>query len=337
MNFFRNKPLIITIIIVAVLIFLMASGTNGSTITQVTSAVAGPFVPLQQLLYNVSKNTGDFFDRAFNTGSSSQEIERLKKQLDDLRLEYANYNEIKAENDRLSKMLDYKQKNTTAEFRVAQIIGKDTGNWFNAFTINLGYNDGVRENMAVITPDGLVGRVSQAGMFSSKVIAIIDGRSGASAIVERTRDVGVVKGSMGNDNANALLSMSFLPIDTDITDGDKVLSSGLDGIFPKGVLIGTVKTAKDGSTGKNITIKPAVDFSKLEEVLVVMPGDNADALSATGSTTDGANQEAEGDILTTEGSIVQQTTQPTQPSASPSQTPTQTQEQSPQPTQEEGN
>ena len=161
------------------------------------------------------------------------------------------------------------------EYITARVITKDHGYYFDVFVINAGYNDGVSKDDTVITPDGLVGRVTETGGSWSKVISIIDSRSSVSGTVERTRDNGVVNGIAQSKAQEGLCEMEFLPLEAELQPGDQVITNGLGGVFPRGFVIGQVVevSAETGSTGKVVTIKPAVDFLHLEEVLIVKAKD----------------------------------------------------------------
>lgn len=268
MNFFRNKPLIITIVIVIILVLLIATTSGSNSFSQNTTIAGSPFVGLQRFFYQISDTiTGAF---SGTTVDLSGENKELQAQLSEYKGSQMDYEEVLAENERLKKMLDYKQNNETQELKVAAITGKEPSNWFDVFTIDLGSKDGIEENMPVITPDGLVGRIEEVGLNWSKVMGIIDGRSSVAVIMERTRDIGVVKGAIGVDELSATLSMNYLPLDTDIVEGDVVLTSGYDQLYPKGLVIGTVLSTTSETGAKSVTIKPNVDFRRLEEVMVVV-------------------------------------------------------------------
>ncbi|MEA4853442.1 MAG: rod shape-determining protein MreC [Christensenella sp.] len=274
MGFFRNKPLIVTIVVIVVLVILLAVTGGNTTATESTNVIGGAFVPVQKFFYGISDSINSFFDGITSNGEAVQQTQQLDEELAALKGQMNNYDEMKAENERLREMLDYKQKNTSQELKVAAVTGKNPGNWFDVFTIDVGKNDGVEVNMPVITPDGLVGRVSEVGLNWAKVMAVIDGRSNVAAIMERTREHGVVKGSVSQNSLDSKLYMNYLPLASDVIEGDKVLTSGLDGLFPKGLLIGMVQTAQDsGENGMNVEIKSAVDFRRLEEVFVVLSVD----------------------------------------------------------------
>jgi len=272
LNFAKNKPLIITIIVIIILVLLMASTASSSTISRGATVAGGAFVPLQTFFYQISDSIRNTFSPS--DALSGEERNALTAELDEYKVKLMDYEELVAENTRLSEMLEYKQNNENRELKLARITGKDPGNWFDVFTIDLGANDGVEKNMAVVTPDGLVGRVEEVGLNWSKVMAAIDSRSSIPVIVERTRDVGVAGGSIGGDELSRTLSMNYLPFDSDIVEGDVVVTSGLGGIFPKGLVVGTVTESRTSDGGMNVTVEPSVDFRRLEEVMVIIDSED---------------------------------------------------------------
>jgi rod shape-determining protein MreC len=148
----------------------------------------------------------------------------------------------------------------------AEIIGAAATPDFRTLTIDKGTRDGVRADMSVIAPAGIVGRLVVPSLRSAKVQLLIDRNAAAGAIIERTRAQGVVVGG-GDDR----LRLEYVSEVFDIVVGDVVVTSGIDGIYPKGFIIGRIESVeRSGGAYKRITIKPAVDFSSLEEVLVVL-------------------------------------------------------------------
>ena len=148
----------------------------------------------------------------------------------------------------------------------ALIIGAAATPDFRTLTIDKGTRDGVKPDMSVIAPAGIVGRLVVPSVRSAKVQLLIDRNAAAGAIIERTRAQGVVVGG-GDDR----LRLEYMSEVFDVVVGDVVMTSGIDGIYPKGFVIGTVESLERAGSGyKRITIKPAVDFSSLEEVLVVL-------------------------------------------------------------------
>ena len=150
----------------------------------------------------------------------------------------------------------------------AQVIAADATPWFRTLTIDRGAGDGVRQDLAVIAPSGVVGRiVGLPGPRAAKVQLLIDRNAAAGALSERTRAAGVV---LGVDD-ESVLRMDYVSNLEDVRIGDSVVTSGTDGIYPKGFVIGTISAVERGiDLYKSITVEPIVDFSSLEDVLVVM-------------------------------------------------------------------
>jgi rod shape-determining protein MreC len=173
--------------------------------------------------------------------------------------------------ERLLDLREHLQLKTIA----AEIIGAAATPDFRTLTIDRGTRDGVRSDMSVIAPAGVVGRLVVPSLRSSKVQLLVDRNAAAGAIIERTRAQGVVVGS-GDDR----LRLDYVSEVFDVVAGDVVITSGIDGIYPKGFIIGRVESVeRAGGAYKRILIKPAVDFSALEDVLVVLTPTPARAAS----------------------------------------------------------
>ena len=195
------------------------------------------------------------------------ENERLQLEAGIVRSKLGELEEARRENLRLKELLSFKQK---AVFKVipARVIARPADSWSSAVIIDKGRSNGIRRGMAVITPAGLVGRVVEAADSVSKVLLINDPSLGVSAIVQRSRQEGLVAGTLGSS-----LIMKYLPEGSDIKPDDTVITSGLSQIYPKGVLIGTVVDVGKEFSGLNsyAVVRPAVPLSNIEEVLVVIP------------------------------------------------------------------
>jgi rod shape-determining protein MreC len=173
--------------------------------------------------------------------------------------------------ERLLDLREHLQLKTVA----AEIIGAAATPDFRTLTIDRGTRDGVRADMSVIAPAGVVGRLVVPSLRSAKVQLLIDRNAAAGAIIERTRAQGVVVGS-GDDK----LRLDYVSEVFDVVAGDVVITSGIDGIYPKGFIIGRIESVERvGGSYKRILVKPAVDFSALEEVLVVLTPTPARAAS----------------------------------------------------------
>ena len=147
------------------------------------------------------------------------------------------------------------------------MVAFDPSGWFQTILIDKGRNDGVVLDMAVVSAEGLVGRVIGVGKHHAKVLLILDGNSAVDAYIQSSRARGVLVG-LGRE----LCLLKYVQRNEDVQVGDKVISSGMGGVFPKGLLVGTVQGVVRGSSGlfQRVEVEPAVNFSRLEEVMVVI-------------------------------------------------------------------
>jgi len=194
------------------------------------------------------------------------ENEKLKKDVDLLRQKIHNLNEIYLENMRLKELLSLKQS-SPLKVIAARVIATSADNWSSMLLLDKGLHHGIRRNMAVINYLGLVGRVVESSQYTSKVMLITDSNMGVSGMVQRSRQEGLVSGAMGRN-----LVMHYLPEGADIAVSDTIVTSGSNSIYPKGLLIGKVVEVGNEFSGlsRYAAIKPAVIFSSIEEVLVVV-------------------------------------------------------------------
>ncbi len=195
------------------------------------------------------------------------ENEKLKNESGLLKNKLNQANETNLENSRLKQLLTFKQK---SPFKVigARVIGRSADNWSASLIIDKGRDSGIKRGYVVISYLGLAGRIAEAAKNTSKVVLINDPNLGVSAISQRSRQEGLVTGTLGNS-----LVMKYLPVDSDIALNDEIITSGLTEMYPKGLSIGkVVKVGKEFSgLSRYAIIKPAVNLSDLEEVLIIIP------------------------------------------------------------------
>ena len=190
----------------------------------------------------------------------------LKKRIDGLSIDNQLLREQADENKRLRELLVFRKK-FEHKMLPAEIIGRDPSGWFKTVLVDKGTLDGVSRDAGVITPDGVVGRVIETGLNSSKVLLITDINSYIDAIIKRTRTHGIVAG-----RGEQACYLSYVLKTEEVAPDDVIVSSGINTVFPKGVIVGTVTKINKDRSGffQSIEIKPAVDFSKLHEVLIVL-------------------------------------------------------------------
>ena len=269
----KNKPLIIMLIAILLLGILAFVTSADRSVSWIESTLGSVIQPVQSFAAKASNGIISFVQKVFKTSDADKELEQLQVRMAQLEQAADENAKLKAENERLKKLLNYVETLENYEYVTAVVTGNSQGVWFETFTINAGRNKGIEKDMPVVCAEGLIGRVIEVGANWSKVTDIIDPSSEVSVMVERTRDIGVVRGSFSATSDNQL-ELYFLPSGFDLVPGDKIVTSGMSSIFPKTITVGTVsevtRRSAEGSQS-NAIIEPAVDFGHLEEVLVLVP------------------------------------------------------------------
>ncbi len=200
----------------------------------------------------------------------------ISKQIAELSARVVQVEELERENREFRKMLDFKDR-TELKLISAKIIGRDPSNWFNTALIDRGRTDGVTVNMPILTVEGLVGKTIEVNPHNSRVIFIADENCKVSGWLRESHQYGIVQGDLLAGGTEAQCRMSFIDRSAQLKNNDKVYTSGLAdisglGIFPKGILIGTVVSISDSDNSNNlyqeIKIAPAVDLRSIDDVFV---------------------------------------------------------------------
>jgi len=200
------------------------------------------------------------------------ENERLRKRIQSLEVERQKLLEAQATNLRLKQLLDFRSHLSGAAV-TASIIANSASSWFQSCLLDKGSADGVRKGMAVVTPLGVVGQVVAVTPRTAKVLLLTDPNSGVDVLVQRTRARGIVSGSLDNGTV-----LKYVKRSEDIQEGDRLITSGIDGVFPKGLMVGAVIKVHKQHLGlfQFVEVLPAVQSSRVEEVLVVAAENNAE-------------------------------------------------------------
>lgn len=271
-DLFKSKIFILLLVVLVVLAVLAASTAgNRAAVTWVEDAVNTLSQPLQKFSVRASNAIIDFFERVFKTTEADKENEQLRVRIAQYETMESELASLRQENERLKTLLHYVDALEEHTYVAAPLIGRSQGLWFNEFTVAAGRNQGVAENMAVINGLGLVGRVSSVSANTCKVMAIIDATSDVSVMVERTRDYGFARGTLSAGGGETM-ELYYLPMGSDLVPGDAIVTSGIDGVFPKGVPVGSVLEVSRASgemEDKDALVRPAVDFLRLEEVIIL--------------------------------------------------------------------
>lgn len=227
--------------------------------------------PFQYGFKGINEGVSGFFSYFTEKEALQQENDSLKREVSQLHGQLTQMDEINMENIRLKELLDYKTETQSQyDLQLAEIIAENNNNLQHTVTLNKGSNDGIVTGMTVMNHLGLIGRISAVMPESSEVMLLPDRESAVGVRVWSTREViGVVEGD-GTNTAN--LQMIHVPHDADLYVGDDIVTSGLDGVFPGGIHIGEVTAIEYSANGltKTASVTPYVNFSRLEEVFILM-------------------------------------------------------------------
>lgn len=258
--------IVITIIILIILVVLTNSNVN--QISYIENICNVFVMPIQNgFTYIKNKVTGNntFFD---DVEQLKTENEELKKKNSELEQSLRELEIIKAENDTLKEYVNLKDKYQDFETIPADVINRDISNYSSIIVINVGSKDGIKEDMTVIADNGLVGHVISVTDNTAKVQTIVDTGTAVTSKISTTEDTIIVQGTL---DSKSMLKASFIPTDAVVLQGDSVETSGIGGIYPKGIHIGTIKEVvnTNNPTERYATVETAVDFTKLNTVLVI--------------------------------------------------------------------
>ena len=257
--------LITIIVLTALVIFTNINTSQFSFVEGLANKLVMPIQNgLTYLKNKISKNSA-FFDDINNL---KKENENLKNENEELKKKLSELGIVKAENKTLREYANLSDEYTNYETVPAYIIDRDLSNFSETIVINVGTNEGVQKDMTVVALEGVVGHIISATNNTSKVQLIIDSASSVSAMMNISRDNIIVKGELGESKK---LKATYISADANLVLNDEVETSGLGGIYPKGLKIGKLTEIIEAPniTEKYAIIEPAVDFTKLETVLVI--------------------------------------------------------------------
>ena len=277
MRWFDKKTVVLCVAFVTVFLLVISAARLQNRYPLMAGIAAAVMAPFDYVFSGIAGGIqqGTVFTR--DVATVYRENQTLRAENQELRHVVFQLTEKAAENERLQAMLEFRTKSVAFQMKAATVIGRDPGILNYSILINQGANDGLKINMPVVTHQGLVGHVMETFAGTAKVRLLVDTGSSAASMVQRpqSRAVGIVE---GNPSQVSVLRMKNLMRDGDVIKGDKIMTSGLGGIYPKGLLIGEVTDVVDDDGGllKTALIRPALDFSRLEEVFVII-GERAPA------------------------------------------------------------
>jgi len=257
--------IVITSILLIILVFI--SNLSLNKLSHIENIFSGIIMPIQSgITYLKNKIAGN--DSYFTTMKYLEdENKELKQKNIELEEALRQLEIIQAENTTLKEYLNLTEQYKDYKTIPAYIINKDISNYSAVFVINAGSNSGIKENMTVIAAEGLVGHVISVTENTSKVQTLIDSSNVVSAILENSKDNVICRGTLQKNE----LKTTYISTDTILIEGEKLYTSGMGGIYPKGIYIGIVKKINESKniTDRSFITEAAVDFENLETVLVI--------------------------------------------------------------------
>jgi len=267
-RFLKNKIFNGIVFVAAVaLVFGIISSFKDNPVSNALNTIASPF---QSLFSSISRPVAEHFDAVDKMREYESENKRLLKENVKLKIENRTTEDYINENNRLKKLLDLRDKQVNMETTAAQVIGRDIEKWCKSVTINKGTSSGIKAGDPVMTTEGILGVVDTVGINWAKVTTIFDSESSVGAKFTRNGDVGVVEGS--NELApEGKCKMQYISGTASVIIGDILVTSGLGEVYPSGLMIGNIDNINIDAMGnvEYVTVKPAVDFEKVYEVLVI--------------------------------------------------------------------
>ncbi len=246
-----------------VVLFISSNRVPSYGIGRVALFLIAPVQDIVTKAIHMARNTWQDY---FMLVSTAQESDQRKKELQQANARNSQWYEMELANIRLRRLLEFKLSLERPSV-AAEVIGKDPSPWYRAVIINKGSNDGVRKGLPVGIPEGVAGQVIDVSPAYAKVMLITDRNSAVDALVQRTRARGIIKG----ESTDSCVFQYVLRKD-EVGIGDKIVASGLDGVFPKGMPIGEVSGVVRRAAGifQEVSVTPYVDFEKIEEILILL-------------------------------------------------------------------
>jgi len=262
----RHKSLVLLAGVILLQVLLLAvqikRDSQGRLIRTWTVGAVSPFERAGSYVFGSFRDT---WRNYFALRGTKKDNDDLRRENDALKLRLAQLEGKAAEADRLGALLHFRQSQADVPMVAARVIGGSAGTASQTIELDRGEHDGIRRNMGVITPDGVVGKVIEAYPNTAQVLLLTDKESGVGAMLADSRIQSPV-GGVGEP----LITMKYVPNDDDVSVGARVVTSGMDRIFPRDLPVGTITEIRPGNPFKQIRIKPAANLEKLEEVLVLL-------------------------------------------------------------------
>lgn len=257
---------VLMLVLLGQLLLLSIQVTRNQNVRLINVWAATAFSPFEQGIHDVVYGTTEAWSAAHALLADREENENLGAELVKARARIVELSEKAAEVDRLKALLDFRARSPYRSL-AAEVIAASPEDGSSTVVINRGRDSGIKVDLPVVTPEGVVGKISAVYEHTSQVLLITDPACAAGCMLEKSRIQGILKGS-GEDQCQ----LHYVMDEVKVPAGEAVLTSGLDEIYPKGLLVGYVARAQDGNIYKRIYIRPAASLNRLENVLILFKG-----------------------------------------------------------------
>lgn len=271
----KNKLVMLLIFLTlaaAVLIGIFAALSGREKASTAENIVLATEAPGQSAVHGIGGWISNIFSYFGSVKALKEENEALKLENIELDKQLRDARGLEVENDSLREMLDLVKTENKMELKAAKVVSKEPSDWYGGFTINKGSKDGIKKDMPVITANyALVGKITRVGTDWAEVMTVLDPECGVGGIIERSKVFGIVEGDFSL-RYSGMCRFGYLERDADTEKGDYIETSGMGGIYPKGLLIGRITDIKEDNTNmsKYAVIEPLADISGIMQVLVVI-------------------------------------------------------------------
>ncbi|MEG2720204.1 MAG: rod shape-determining protein MreC [Oscillospiraceae bacterium] len=269
--FFKSTSFkILLVLVVLLLAGVIAAASFSSGSSPITSAVSTVFSPLQNFSSYIANKFENFSGGFISSKSYMKRIDELENQVADYQSKLVDYEKIKKQLESYEKFLEVKEKNPDFKFVSGTVIGRDSADMFHSFVLNCGTNDGVKVGDPVIHGEYLIGVVKEVSLTSAVVLTIVDPKINTAAYEIRTGEIGYTT-TTAKLGINGILKLSNLAKDTSVAPGGIVCTSGIGGVYPRGLIIGTVTAVnkEEGDISYYAEVKPEIDISAVGDAFVI--------------------------------------------------------------------
>ncbi len=270
MSFRRIRIIWVWILFALLALFLLSSHLRRTrSWSPAEQMVVEIIAPLQNALSETVRGVEGVWEKYFGLVQVYEENRRLRRSIQSMQMENARYRELLATHQRLQNLLQFKET-TNWPMVAAQVIGRDPTGWFKSVILDKGERSGLKMNMPVVSAEGVVGRVVSVSPNYAKVLLVIDQNSAVDCLNQSTRDQGILRGA-----STKVCELDYVLKTSRMHPEDMIITSGMGRVFPKGLPVGRVLSVSErpGALFKDVQVRPMVDFSRLEEVLVILKED----------------------------------------------------------------